>query len=42
MATAYVQTRLDEYGEDPVGAESVGEFDHLAADYGDLASQLLA
>ncbi|MFW2334356.1 hypothetical protein [Ilumatobacter sp.] len=39
LRTAFVQPRLDEYGEEPTGA--VDRFDVFAVDYADLADQLV-
>lgn len=39
--TAYVQSRLDEYGEVPVNSDTVAAFDVVADDYADLADQLV-
>lgn len=41
MRTAYVQSRLDEYGEEPFGRDESNEFDVVASDYSDLADRLL-
>lgn len=40
MMTAYVESRLDEYAEDPGGTDYSGQFDIIARDYGDLADQM--
>ncbi|MEM7507330.1 MAG: hypothetical protein AAF415_11350 [Pseudomonadota bacterium] len=40
MKTAYVETRLEEYGEKPLGTCYVGEFDFNASDYAALADQM--
>ncbi len=42
LMTAYVESRLDEYAEDPGGTDYRGEFDVIARDYNDLADQMLA
>ena len=39
--TAYVESRLDEYAEDPSGTDYSGQFDIIARDYDDLADQML-
>lgn len=41
LMTAYVESRLDEYAEDPGGTDYQGQFDVIARDYADLADQML-
>ena len=41
MNTAYVSSRLPEYGEDPDGTDYTGEFDLLADDYDHLAKMIV-
>ncbi len=41
MRTAYVHSRLDEYGESPLTGDAPERYDVLADDYADLADRLL-
>lgn len=41
MRTAHVRSRLDEYGETPIGGDPTDDFDVVVSDYRDLADRLL-